>query len=373
MRPRHIYVHVPFCARRCAYCDFSIAVRRQVPGGEYVDAVRRELAIRFAGDDRWDADTLYFGGGTPSRLSGAEVIELIGALRKRVTLGESAEVTLEANPEDVTTDAVSAWHDAGVNRVSLGAQSFDDRVLTWMHRSHDSAAIGRAVDTLRRGGIENLSLDLIFALPTEIDRDWADDVRRALELGPEHLSLYGLTVEPHTPMGRWRARGELVESPEEQYEVEFLHAHDAVCGAGLEHYEVSNFGRPGRHSRHNSAYWALVPYAVVGPSAHEFDGSARRWNLAVYRDWARAVNCGQDPIAGSETVGGSSRVAEEVYLGLRSRAGLTLKKPELSRVAPWIEAGWANLDDGWRMTLTPLGWLRLDALAADLTLVRSHY
>lgn len=373
VHPRHVYVHVPFCARRCAYCDFSIAVRRVVPAGEYVDALSRELAIRFDDDAPWNVDTLYFGGGTPSRLGGDGVARMLEALRARVALAPTAEVTLEANPEDVSDEAVAAWRSAGVNRVSLGAQSFDDRVLTWMHRSHDSAAIGRAVDTLRRGGIDNLSIDLIFALPTELGRDWAEDVRRALALKPDHLSLYGLTVEPHTPMGRWRTRGELVESPEESYEAEFLHAHDALAAAGFDHYEVSNFGLAGRHSKHNSAYWSHVPYAGLGPSAHEFDGSSRRWNAPVYRDWAQAVSAGKDPVAGSEMVEGSARVAEAVYLGLRSLRGLQLQPAERSRVAPWIEAGWASLDRSGRLELTALGWLRLDALAADLTLVRSHY
>jgi oxygen-independent coproporphyrinogen-3 oxidase len=373
VHPRHIYVHVPFCARRCAYCDFSIAVRRVVPSDEYVDALRRELEIRFGAADRWDADTLYFGGGTPSRLGPAGVARMLDVVRERVTLSPNAEVTLEANPEDVTAEAVAAWRGTGVNRVSLGSQSFDDGVLAWMHRSHDAAAIERAVAALRRGGIDNLSLDLIFALPAGVDRDWAGDVQRALALRPEHLSLYGLTVEPHTPMGRWQARGELVESPEERYEAEFLYAHEALTAAGFEHYEVSNFGLPGWQARHNAAYWARVPYAGLGPSAHEFDGTTRRWNVGVYRDWAQAVNCGRDPIAGSEAVAGSSRVAEDVYLGLRSRRGLELRAPERDRVARWIEAGWATVDDGGKIELTALGWLRLDALAADLTLIRSHY
>jgi putative oxygen-independent coproporphyrinogen III oxidase len=371
--PRHVYVHVPFCARKCAYCDFSIAVRRVVPSDEYVDALTRELEIRFPGQDRWEADTLYFGGGTPSHLGASGVARMLDVVRERITLTPGTEVTLEANPEDVTRDAVAEWRNAGVNRVSLGAQSFDDRVLTWMHRSHDASAIHRAVDAIRGAGIDNLSLDLIFALPSAVERDWREDVRRALSLEPEHLSLYGLTVEPHTPMGRWQARGELVESPEERYESEFLHAHDALGAAGFEHYEVSNFGRPGRHSRHNSAYWALVSYAGLGPSAHEFDGNVRRWNSPVYRHWLQAVNCGRDPIGGSETIEQSSRIAEQVYLGLRSTGGLVLQPAEARRVQPWIEAGWATLDEAGRMVLTALGWLRLDALAADLTLVRSYY
>ena len=269
-----------------------------MPTDEYVDALGREIAIRFAGRDLWEADTLYFGGGTPSRLGGDGVARMLDVVRERVTLAAEAEVTLEANPEDVTDDAVAAWRRAGVNRVSLGSQSFDDRVLAWMHRSHDAERITRAVEVVRGGGIENLSLDLIFALPTELDRDWERDVDRALALEPQHLSLYGLTVEPHTPLGRWRARGEVAESPEERYEAEFLHADRALTAAGFDHYEVSNFGLPGRHSRHNSAYWALVSYAGLGPSAHEFDGTTRRWNAPVYRDWARAVNDGAGPDRG---------------------------------------------------------------------------
>lgn len=371
--PRHVYVHVPFCARRCAYCDFSIAVRRVVPHEEYVASLRRELDLRFGGNDRWTVDTLYFGGGTPSRLGGPGVASMLSMLRRRIDLAPDAEVTLEANPEDVTTDAVAAWAEAGVNRLSLGSQSFDDRVLTWMHRSHDAAAIPRAVDAARRGGIENLSLDLIFALPEGVERSWATDVARALELEPSHLSLYGLTIEPHTPMSRWQTRGELVESTDDRYEFEFLHAHDALSAAGLEHYEVSNFGRAGRQSRHNSSYWIVAPYAGLGPSSHEYDGHLRRWNVASYVEWMHRLAEGKDPIEASEELTAENRVAEDVYLSLRTLRGLTVNGPEIARVAAWVDSGWARWVGEGRVVLTPLGWLRLDALAADLTLVRSHY
>jgi len=343
-----------------------------VPEAEFIGALTGELDLRFAGAEPWNVDTLYFGGGTPSRLGGSGVARLLAALRERITLAPGAEVTLEANPEDVTVEAAADWRAAGVNRLSLGGQSFDDRVLAWMHRSHDAAAIGRAVDAARRGGVDNISLDLIFALPSAVERDWRRDVRRAIELEPSHLSLYGLTVEPHTPMGRWRARGELVESPDERYETEFLYAHDALTGAGFDHYEVSNFGRAGRHSRHNSTYWSGAPYAGLGPSAHEFDGRLRRWNLPVYRDWVRAVRGGVDPIEGSERLTADNREAERVYLGLRTRGGLDATDAERERARPWIEAGWAAVDEAGRLALTALGWLRLDALAADLTVVRSR-
>jgi len=371
--PRHVYVHVPFCARRCTYCDFSIAVRRVVPADEYVGAVGRELELRFGGRGSWTVDSLYFGGGTPSRLGGDGVRRLLDAIRRRIDLAPGAEVTLEANPDDVTPDVVRAWSAAGVNRLSIGAQSFDDGVLAWMHRTHDSAAIGTAVETARAGGIDNLSLDLIFALPANIARSWEVDVDRVLSIAPSHLSLYGLTVEPRTPLGRSHARGELFESPDETYESEFVHAHEALTSAGYEHYEVSNFGKPGWHSRHNSAYWSGAAYAGLGPSAHEFDGANRRWNVAAYSEWLHRLAAGQDPLDEREQLTADNRLAEQVYLGLRTRGGLAVTATEAPRVAAWVDAGWATRDPSDRIVLTALGWLRLDALAADLTLVRSCY
>ncbi|HEY4305738.1 MAG TPA: radical SAM family heme chaperone HemW [Gemmatimonadaceae bacterium] len=374
LRPRHIYVHVPFCARRCSYCDFSIAVRRNVPVDEYVNAVASELSLRSPGDMPWPIDTLYFGGGTPSRLGGSGVAKLLDVFRRRVQLTGGEEITLETNPEDVSLDSIRAWRDAGVNRLSLGSQSFDDDVLKWMHRTHDASAIARAVDAARTVGIDNISLDLIFALPERNARSWENDVTRALELEPSHLSLYGLTIEPHTPLGRWRARGDVVESPEERYEAEFLYAHDALTAAGLEHYEVSNFGRPGRRSRHNSSYWTGAAYAGLGPSAHEFDGAVRRWNVAPYAEWLERLDAGADPIDEQEQLTAENRVAEQVYLGLRTTGGLLLGDGELPHIQSWISQGWAKLvGENHRLVLTPLGWLRLDALAADLTLRRSRY
>jgi oxygen-independent coproporphyrinogen-3 oxidase len=371
--PRHVYVHVPFCARRCSYCDFSIAVRRIVPSDEYVAALGRELDIRFGDLGTWPVDTLYFGGGTPSRLGGGGVRELLDLIRSRIELAPGAEVTLEANPEDITVDAARAWRDAGVNRLSIGAQSFQDDVLAWMHRTHDSAAISRAAEHTRDAGIDNFSLDLIFALPQGIIRSWERDVERALQLEPSHLSLYGLTVEPLTPLGRWHSRGDVTESPDERYESEFLHAHDRLTAAGFDHYEVSNFGKPGRHSRHNSAYWTGAAYAGLGPSAHGFDGTDRRWNVAAYTEWLRRLSTGADPLDDSERLTANNRLAEDIYLGLRSRRGLAVSASEGSRISPWLDAGWAERDANDRIVLTPLGWLRLDALAADLTLVRSCY
>ena len=388
MQPRHMYVHVPFCARRCTYCDFAIAVRRVVPVEDYLSALDGELRMRWASERPLRLDTLYFGGGTPSRLGGDGIARAIEIVNRVAALESGGELTIEANPEDVTHASARAWRDAGVNRVSLGVQSFDDSALSWMHRVHDAARAERAVAERRDAGIGNFSIDLIFALPDEAGaRSWERDLERAVALEPPHVSLYGLTVEAHTPLGKALAVGGITEAPEERYERDFLAAHAAMTGAGLDHYEVSNFGRAGMHSRHNSAYWRSVPYAGVGPGAHELrvegERMVRRWNDDAYARWGESVGAGRDPIAGDETLTAENRIAEEVYLGLRTREGLAIRREERARIDVWVEAGWGTLEgaasrpdavaeSGLVFRPTPLGWLRLDALAADLTAFRSR-
>jgi oxygen-independent coproporphyrinogen III oxidase len=365
---RHVYVHVPFCARRCSYCDFSIAVRRDVPVSEFITALRGELAIRLGSPTvPGEIETLYFGGGTPSHLGPDGVAALLATLRECFAWRADAEVTLEANPDDVSAAAVAAWRRAGVTRVSLGAQSFDARVLEWMRRSHTVAQIETAVAQIRGAGFASWSFDLIFALPELLIRDWDRDLSLALALAPPHLSLYGLTIEPGTPLGKWADRGEVAGPDERRYETEFLAAHTAAAAAGYEHYEVSNFAQPGHRARHNSSYWSGVPYHGFGPSAHAFDGAARRWNVAGYAAWRDAVLAGQDPLAGAEEIGPSERALERLYLGLRTSDGLRLTEREEVAVAPWITAGWASRR-GEKLVLTADGWLRLDALVAALAL-----
>ena len=364
----HLYVHVPFCARRCSYCDFSIAVRNSVPVASYVESIDLEMDRHDTHD--WDLETIYLGGGTPSRL-GVGVVALLETIREHASASAVVETTVEANPDDVTPENAAAWAGAGVNRVSLGAQSFDPAVLEWMHRTHSVPQVAVAFETLRAAGITNISLDLIFALPESLGRDWSADLDRALELEPEHVSLYGLTVEPHTPLGRWRARGQVVEAPEERYETEFLMAHERLGAAGFEHYEVSNFGRPGRRSIHNSSYWTGEPYAALGPSAHSFDGNVRSWNVAAYADWERRLRSGESVVAERESLTGENRLSERVYLGLRTTDGLDATDAELALARPWVAAGWAEITNR-TIVLTATGLLRLDALAVSLTLAGSR-
>ena len=369
MPPRHLYIHIPFCARRCSYCDFSIAVRSTTPVDEYVTALRTEMDGLLENLEGATLDTVYLGGGTPSRLGGIGIGDVLGTVRDCARISDAPEITIEANPDDVNDMAVAHWVAAGVNRVSLGSQSFDDASLKWMHRTHDSSQIGLAVNTLRRGGLENISLDLIFALPAHLGRSWESDLVRALDLEPSHLSLYGLTVEAQTPIARWADRGATVQGSEGNYEEEFLSAHAMMVGAGYDHYEVSNFALPGMTSRHNSAYWTGASYVGVGPSAHSFDGATRRWNVSAYSEWIRRLGVGETVLGGEECLTEDNRTVEEVYLGLRTRRGLEIGEEETARIQTWEAAGWAVIDEprkDLRVRLTATGWLRLDSLAADL-------
>lgn len=372
-RNLHLYVHVPFCARKCSYCDFAIAVRRVVPVSEYIEAISAELKTRFAGAEIEPLKTVYLGGGTPSKLGPDGVRLLLETLKGTpgVSFAPDAELTMEANPEDVSPEAAVEWADSGINRLSLGVQSFHPVTLAWMHRTHDADAAERAMIAARTAGINNLSMDLIFALPTELERSLDSDLSKLIALHPDHVSIYGLTVEPHTPLGRWAARGEVAEAPEERYAAEFLQAHKVLANAGFEHYEVSNFAKSGKTSRHNSSYWQRAPYIGIGPSAHSFDGTSRRWNEREYEPWRAKVATGADPLGGSELLTAENVAAEEVYLGLRTMSGLAVTNIDAEITDQWQRAGWAKLRTG-RVTLTAEGWLRLDSLAAALTAVRSH-
>ena len=364
----HLYLHVPFCARRCSYCDFAIAVRKQVPSDAYVAAVLREWAL-WQTDPVWDAssgvDTIYFGGGTPSRVSPNAIARLLERIATDRPIASAVEITLEANPDDVTPAAAQAWRAAGVNRVSLGAQSFDPPVLQWMHRTHTADQVPRAVEAIRCAGIEDLSLDLIFGLPAALERDWHRDLEQIFGLQPDHVSLYGLTVEDHTPLGRWTGRGEVTPVDEETYAAEFLAADHALAAHGFEHYEVSNAARPGHRARHNAAYWRRAPFIGLGPSAHSGFASERRWNVREWAAYERIVAAGKSPREGRELLDEAAIALEDLYLSLRTSRGA-----DLDRVPPpvrldWERAGWASATAD-RIRLTPEGWLRLDGLVAAI-------
>jgi oxygen-independent coproporphyrinogen-3 oxidase len=368
--PRHLYVHAPFCARRCSYCDFAVTVAADPPVAAWAGAIGRELAglAEARGWDRLPLETLYLGGGTPSLLGVGAVGRLRAALEPNVDAAGVVELTAEANPESFTPELAADWRGAGVNRVSLGAQTFHAPTLRWMGRLHGPGGPDRAVAAARSAGITNVGLDLIFGLPSRLGRDLDHDLDRVLGLEPEHVSVYGLSVEPDTPLGRWIAEGREPAPDPDRYAEEYLRVAERLRAEGFHHYEVSNFARPGREAVHNAAYWRGVPYLGLGNGAHSFAPPERWWN---HRDWIayrQAVAEVGHGRAESEEVGLEAAALERVWLGLRTSEGVPrdgLDPAQMSRVEEWDRRGWTEPDSD-RVRLSPVGWLLLDRLAVEL-------
>jgi oxygen-independent coproporphyrinogen-3 oxidase len=277
--------------------------------------------------------TLYFGGGTPSLLP-ADIFEKIcGDLRSVFDLSAVEEFTVEVNPEDVVTreDLLPAFSAAGVNRVSMGVQSFCDRHLQWMNRRHDAATALRAFEKLRTAGFDNISIDLIFGFSGLSDKEWLQNLRQAVELRPEHISAYQMSIDPESVLAEIAARGEYAEPDDETCARQYSMLQDTLEAAGYQQYEISNFCLPGRHSRHNSAYWTREAYLGLGPAAHSFNGCDRRyWNPSSVDEYCAALEAGQDPVGGSETLAETDIYNERVMLGLRTARGVSkefIKEP----------------------------------------------
>jgi oxygen-independent coproporphyrinogen-3 oxidase len=368
---RSVYVHAPFCARRCFYCDFAVSVRREGGAGDWTAAIAAEVQVLareggFALAD--ELATVFVGGGTPSLLGPDAMDELAEVLGRERLGAADLEWTGEANPESFTPEVAGGWARAGVNRVSLGAQTFHEGALRWMGRLHGPEGPGRAIESARRAGLENLSVDLIFGLPSHLERDWRADLDRVLALDVPHVSLYGLTVEPGTPLGRAVREGREVAVDEDRYADEFLVAAELLGAAGYEHYEVSNFARPAARSRHNAVYWNGEPYLGLGNGAHSYAPPIRRWNVRSWETYRGRVLDGASPEEGRETVGPAERELERIWLGLRTRHGLEVPADRADARAltdGWTRGGLATRR-GDTVRLTAEGWLVLDRLAVDL-------
>ncbi len=370
-RVSSIYVHAPFCARRCTYCDFAVTVRKTGDTDAWLAALSAEW--RVVQDERlFDVadvlDTVYVGGGTPSLLGPDAMRGLADVIGHERLTHPDLEWTAEANPESLTVEVARGWAAAGVNRISLGAQTFHPGALRWMGRLHGPDGPGRAVEAARRAGIANVSVDLIFGLPRAVGRSWSDDLAAVLDLDVPHVSLYGLTVEAGTALGRAVREGREPPVDEEQYREEFLEAADTLTGAGYMHYEVSNFARPGFEARHNAVYWDGAPYLGLGNGAHSYAPPVRRWNARAWEDYRAAVAAGRSPEESRESVEGEAARLEASWLSLRSRRGIPTPSGGSKvhdRVREWLERGLA-VESGGRVRLTAEGWLLLDELAVDL-------
>lgn len=378
-----IYLHIPFCKSRCSYCAFysttDLAWRQR-----YVDALCREMQIRqeqqeaaAAGGGRTQAATVYLGGGTPSQLTPQQLEQLFLYINKVYgPLTPEVEVTIEANPDDVDEDFAQLLHRLPVNRVSMGVQTFNDARLRWLNRRHSSSGVERAVRLLREAGIGNISLDLIYGFPDETSEEWLHDIDRALALEPEHVSAYCLSYEEGTPLYRQMEQGRCQPLDEETERAMYYAMKDRLEAAGFEHYEISNFAKPGRRSRHNSSYWTGVPYVGLGAAAHSFDGDCRSWNVSNLRQYVEATERGLR-CCETEVLEGDTRYNDWLTVALRTAEGLDLDSLDaahrqfcLDSAHRFLQTGLLNRQ-GSRLTLTREGLFLSDMVTREMMRVVS--
>ncbi len=324
-----IYVHVPFCPRRCRYCDFPAQIHREDRGERFLAglAVEARLVARVVAGRA--ALTWYLGGGTPTVFSAAHLAAVAGVLRDAFPLVAGGEFTVEANPETVTRDKLLALREGGCNRLSLGVQAWDDRLLAFLGRGHTVADAIAACREARRAGFANVGIDLIYGLPGQTRRQWEETLRQALALEPEHISAYSLQVEEGTAFGRWAREGRLSGGerglPDDDAVADmYLAAREILAGAGYEHYEISNFARPGFRSRHNQLYWRNQEYAGLGPGAHSHLAGRRYRNTARLDVYAAELAVGRLPVAEEEVLDERRQMSDTVILGLRLLEGVAL-------------------------------------------------
>jgi len=369
---RHLYIHLPYCVEKCPYCDF-FSVADDHRRGEFLDLLEREFdgSLREHGDLA-DVETVFVGGGTPTHLSERDIERFGVIVQGRLNLAPGYEWTVEANPESATREKLALFRDMGATRISMGAQSFDDRELRILGRVHASERIHHAADAIRSAGFVSWSLDLIFGVAGQSPGSWSETIDRALALDPPHISAYALMIEPGSEYAR-DADPLRFQADDDVVAEQFLHLMDRLSEAGYEHYEVSSYAQPGERCRHNDAYWLRLPYLGLGPSAHSLgtlpSGDERRWwNTRSIDGYLDAVAQGTSPVAGSETLTGGDALRETIMLGLRRAEGiewgsLPSDSHEAVRQAsePLAEAELVECDD-WGMRLVREGWLVADGV-----------
>ena len=370
--PRAAYLHVPFCVHRCGYCNFAVVAGRD----DLVEPLLAALAIELS----WlgmpqEVDTLYFGGGTPTYLAPDPLRRLCELALHWHPLADGYEWTVEANPGDLDAERLAVLAKCGVNRVSLGSQSFHAEKLKLLERDHSAGDIEQAV-TLSRQADLGVSLDLIFGVPGETMAEWQADLRKAIELAPDHISTYGLTFEQGTSFWNRQQRGELVSADEELERDMYLMAIDTLAEAGFEHYEVSNFARPGHRSRHNETYWSGRGYFAAGPGAARYVGGRRQTNHRSTTTYLQRIQKGESPVAEDECLDDEQRAREALVFALRrlegitrtqfaARTGFDLDPLVGETIAQFVELGMLT-DDGERVRLTREGLLVSDSIWPEL-------
>ena len=317
-----IYIHIPFCKKACHYCDFHFSTSLTYKN-ELIQQLLMEIELRkeyLKGDV---VDTIYFGGGTPSLLSKGELIAILDKIHNTFRVHDTIECTLEANPDDLSSDTLIALNDAGINRLSIGIQSFFDEDLQYMNRSHDAAQAARCIDAARDAGIENVSIDLIFGYPLLSDDKWKQNIDTALTYEVPHLSCYAMTVEPKTALASFIKSKKTLPINHEQSASQFEYLMKVLQAKGYEHYEISNYALSGKRAVHNSNYWKGIPYLGIGPSAHSFDGVSRQWNVANNMTYIKSLGEGIVPFE-QEVLTETQQLNERIMTSLRTMEGFDM-------------------------------------------------
>lgn len=371
-----IYLHIPFCKQACHYCNFHFSTSLKYRK-EMVAAICTEIERRVDYLPDGPIETIYFGGGTPSILNEEELAEIFATLEKHFTIAPKAEITLEANPDDLSEIRLKTLKDSSVNRLSIGVQSFFQEDLAYMNRAHDAQEAERAIELAHDFGFKNISIDLIYGAPTTTDEQWAANVDKLIRWKIPHLSCYALTVEPGTALDHFIKKGTSLPVDEAKAARQFTYLMNTLEAAGYEHYEISNFSLPGHHARHNTNYWRGVPYLGVGPSAHSFDGPSRQWNVANNAKYMKAID-NQTLAFEKEILSPADQHNEYIMTALRTKWGVDLSFLEKrwgTAVAQEFEHGMTEVvarkeaeRDGPVFRLTKRGRLLADGIAAGLFL-----
>ncbi len=317
-----IYIHIPFCRQACHYCDFHFSVNQHTKG-EMLAAISKELILQKDYLQQEIIETIYFGGGTPSLLTGDEINSILNTIRSIHNISSTAEITLEANPDDLSTLKLKDLKEAGINRLSIGIQTFNTARLKFLNRIHDEEFAVKSFYDARVAGFNNISIDLMYALPSETDDDWKRDIDQAIKLNPEHLSCYSLTIEEKTAFGKWAITGKLKPEPDEVSARHLEILMDKLTQVGYEHYEISNFAKPGLYSNHNSNYWRGVKYLGVGPSAHSFNGESRQYSISNNQAYLKGLQAGIIPFE-KEILSRENKINEYILTSLRTSWGTDL-------------------------------------------------
>lgn len=317
-----IYIHVPFCKSRCIYCDFFSTTSLDFRD-KYVNTVCQELKLRKGYVKGECIGSIYLGGGTPSQLEPVHIVKLLQAIKDNFVVSDDAEITLEGNPDDMTLEFLRAIHDIGINRLSMGVQSFDDSRLKFLRRRHSGEEAVNAVRRAQECGFKNISIDLIFGFPDENMDAWDADIERAINLGIQHISAYALTYEEGTALHKMLIENKVKEIDEELFESMYYRLTDRLSEAGFRHYEISNFCLPGFHSRHNSSYWNGYVYLGVGTAAHSYDGNSRQWNPSDIKIYTECIDKGQE-CAIKERLDRKQQYDEYIMTRLRTDTGIAI-------------------------------------------------